>query len=554
MTQRFIMIILIIVIVMGGGFYAYNQLAPEEVKEAEGPVYSTKEVKKGDISVGVEANGRLNETHGGAIRVPGGGYGPSSVSYVIDKILVEDGDPVKKGQLLIKLKSTDLENKIESKQDELEIKKDQLSDMVGVPVDDIKSISPAKGITLKTPIKGRVTKLDVEEGDELELGYTVCRIVDDSKFEVRAKLTQVEISKVKEGQKVVLKFPYFSGFYDAKIKHINPNPMPSNEDDGFAKGFVYSVTIIGENPGLVQQGMDVRVGLPEEDGSTDRVNLFANTAKVDKFIEEKRVINRAEGIVTEVYIHNMDVVDEGDAIVSMAGADMQENIQEKMDEIREIETDLSTLNSKLEQLEIKASMDGVIGYLNKQEGDTINEREFIGSIFNTNKMMMWVQIDDVDILNVKQDAPVEITVDAVPGEKFEGKVEHVSTRGRDNNGITKFDVTIAVKGGPQLRPGMQANAFIDAGSAEDVLLVPLEGIFEEDGKPMVEILDKDGTVKLKRIELGLMNDRFAEVKKGVEEGDKIITGSSEDLLPSEHIKSDDPILPDSGDDSNEESE
>ena len=33
--------------------------------------------------------------------------------------------------------------------------------------------------------------------------------------------------------------------------------------------------------------------------------------------------------------------------------------------------------------------------------------------------------------------------------------------------------------------------------------------------------------------MGLMNDRYAEVKSGLEEGDMVITGSSRDLLPSE---------------------
>jgi hypothetical protein len=40
------------------------------------------------------------------------------------------------------------------------------------------------------------------------------------------------------------------------------------------------------------------------------------------------------------------------------------------------------------------------------------------------------------------------------------------------------------------------------------------------------------------VELGLMNDRFAEVKSGLAEGDLVITGSTADLLPSQTIKSD----------------
>jgi len=45
-----------------------------------------------------------------------------------------------------------------------------------------------------------------------------------------------------------------------------------------------------------------------------------------------------------------------------------------------------------------------------------------------------------------------------------------------------------------------------------------------------------------RVELGLMNDRYAEIKSGLEEGQLVVTGSSADVLPGQRIKSND-ILP-----------
>jgi HlyD family secretion protein len=148
----------------------------------------------------------------------------------------------------------------------------------------------------------------------------------------------------------------------------------------------------------------------------------------------------------------------------------------------------------------------------------------------------------------------KVSVDALPGETFEGEVMHVSTMGKDMKGITQFAVDIRVKGGPNLRPGMQAKAYIDAGSAENVILVPLEAIFEEDGIQKVEVLNPDGTTKAVAVKLGLMNDRAAEVKSGLKEGELVITGSSADLLPSQHIGTKDSIIPskDSNDDNNNE--
>jgi len=73
--------------------------------------------------------------------------------------------------------------------------------------------------------------------------------------------------------------------------------------------------------------------------------------------------------------------------------------------------------------------------------------------------------------------------------------------------------------------------------------VPLEAIFEEDGQSKVEILQPDGTTRVVPVQLGLMNDRVAEVKSGLEEGQLVITGSTADLLPSQRIQSQDALLP-----------
>lgn len=547
MSQKLIAIIIISTIVLGGGVYAFKQIMPDNSQATQGPVYATKEVIRDDITVGVSTTGMLNPTRGGGIRVPGDYRSDmASVQYVIEEILVEEGDEVIKDQTLVKLNSPDLENQIEEARTRLETKEEELSDMTGVPVDQLENINPAKGITLRAPTDGKVSRLDVVEGEEVPLGHIVARIVDDSRFKIRAKLTPAEFQMVSPGQTVSLSFPQFVGFTEAKIVDVNPNRIPNIDEDGTPKGYAYIIDIEGENPGLVQPLMDVHIILVREDGST---LTFSNTAQVEKFIKEERVINRAESFATEVYVYEMETVKKGDPIVSMTGTDVQRTLENSIDEILELRLKLRQLESTMEQMEVKATMDGVVASIQREEGETVRIGEWIGDIYNTSDMMVWAQVDDIDIVNVRQDAPVKVTVDAVPGETFEGKVTHVSPMGEKINNVTRFSINIEVKGGPKLRPGMQANAFIDGGSAENVLLIPIEAIFEEDGKAMVEVLDESGAVKLVNVRLGLMNDRYAEVLDGLEEGDLVITGSSADLLPSQQIKAKDTLLPEKSQDS-----
>jgi hypothetical protein len=254
------------------------------------------------------------------------------------------------------------------------------------------------------------------------------------------------------------------------------------------------------------------------------------------------------------HVREMQTVKEGDPIVSLSGSDVRKTIEEKLEKIREKESQLTELYTKAGQMEVKSPMDGVIASWDTQLGAQIRPGEWMGYVFNTGDMGMWVEVDDIDVLMIQQGSPVKVSVDALPGETFEGEVMHVSTMGKDMKGITQFAVDIRVKGGPNLRPGMQAKAYIDAGSAENVILVPLEAIFEEDGIQKVEVLNPDGTTKAVVVKLGLMNDRAAEVKSGLKEGELVITGSSADLLPSQHIGTKDTIIPskDSNDDNNNE--
>lgn len=555
LTKRLIMILVVIAIVIGGGYYAIKQLMPEKTEEVQGPIYSTFEVKKGDISAGVEVTGQLNPTQSGGIRAPGDMYAGSSVQYVIEEFLVGEGDEVAQGQVVARLLASEIDNKISDLTEQLDSQKKQLSQLTGLSIDEVDYIDSSKGIQIIAPISGRITNLDAKEGKELLQGQIVASIVDNSKFKVATKLTPTEFERVSEGQKVVLNFPYFEGTVEGTITDINTSAMPNDadEEDKFGTNFIYLATIEAINPGLIQTNMDVKIGLSYGDeNSPTNVSYFLHSGKVEGFVEEEKLIVPVKAVATQVHVKGMQEVKKGDVIITMSGSDVRDMIQEKVDKIRELNNEIRDYYGKLDQLEIKSPMDGIVAGIWRQPGETIRGGEWLGDVYNTSDMRIWAEVDDIDVLQIKQEAPVTITVDALPGEKFDGKVVRITTMGKDrNSGLTRFQVEIEVIGGPQLRPGMQARAKVDAGSAQDVLLIPLEAIFEEDSISKVEILGDDGIPKVVTVKLGLMNDRMAEVTEGLKEGDKVITGSTADLLPSQHIKSNDSILPSTGDDNNE---
>jgi len=554
MTRRVLAILAAIILVTSGGVYAYRKVLPASADD-QGASYATAEVRRGDLTVGVTARGVLNPSHGGSINTP---YprGPMPFefgwSFRVTEVYVKDGDPVVMGQPLLRLAADQVEPRIQQIEDELQQKRENLAERLGIPVSQIHDVNPARGITLRAPIDGRITGLDISEGTSIEQGRPVARIVDDSRWVMTAKLTPWEFSKVKQGDKMIVRFADFAGAVEAVAVKVNPNPVPERtstllEPRGQAQSgdedrvqFVYWVTLEGKNPGLVQTGMRAEIGIwPAGDDSSDlgdvatRATWLRYGATVDSYGKEELLISTATGIVSKVYLQEMEMVKAGDMVASLSGEETQRAIERDLEQIRQLESQLQALRSFTNDLTVTAPMDGTVAQIQVSTGQQIEPWQWLGSIYDPARMQMYVQVDDVDVLHVQPGASVQVRLDALPGEEFQGRVMNVSTSGRDMSGVAYFDVWIEVQGSSQVRPGMQAEAYIEAGNVKNVLLVPLEAIFQEGRDYFVEVLESDGTVRVVPVQIGLMGEYEAEVKSGLEEGQLVVTGSSRDLLPSQ---------------------
>ena len=124
-----------------------------------------------------------------------------------------------------------MQTQIDGKQAELAAERKSLAELMNVPVDQVDYIDPTRGITLYSPIAGRVTGLTVKEGDKLERGLIVARVVNDSKFRITAKLLPGELENVEVGDEVLLSFSDFSGYVRAKVVDINPNLITEKASD-----------------------------------------------------------------------------------------------------------------------------------------------------------------------------------------------------------------------------------------------------------------------------------------------------------------------------------
>lgn len=569
MYKKFISIAIVIGLVFFGGYLTAKWMIPDDSAASAGPRYSTKAVERGNIKQGVNVSGQLNGNWGGSISAPRP-EGIGELIYTVEEVFVEPNQMIKKGDNLVRLSAsnlgdviTELTDQIQAKQEDIQSKLTNLGKILNQNITNIGQVNAYDGIVFRAPIRGRITELNVEEGEKVE-NFNIATIVDDSMVKIPFKVNTYEYENLKEGQKVLLQYRKtteygsqlaFDGFYPGTVTKINKNKVPNGMT------YVHNGVIEADNPGLVQPGMTVSI-YTESNGTP--MTALSYAGEVASFVNEKKINysympggDSSNVVATEVFVSTNEFVEEGDILVKIAGSDVTQIIQQEVDAISNANEEINSIYKKIDKVSeltnkmmVTAPSDGMVSYLNYRVGDEIHASDSsdqwslqLMDMYNTDEMYIYTTVSDLDVLYISQDAPVTVTVDALPGEVFDGKVIRLDSYTDYRDGKTVYNVQIRVEGREGLRPGMNTNCFVDSGESLDTLLVPIEAVFEENGKQKVEILVGENQVEIVEIEAGLMNDMYVEVLSGLEEGQLVVTGSTKDLMPSQSVPENGSFLP-----------
>jgi multidrug efflux pump subunit AcrA (membrane-fusion protein) len=123
-------------------------------------------------------------------------------------------------------------------------------------------------------------------------------------------------------------------------------------------------------------------------------------------------------------------------------------------------------------------------------GDQVNPGSSIAEVIDISHLQIAAQVGETDRVNLKNGQPVEIKVDAIPGETFSGKVQRVggstSHEWWDDSAQHKFDVSIQIdKADLRLHPGFAVRMSILGDRLSHAVSIPGEAIFDHDGKKVV---------------------------------------------------------------------
>ncbi len=251
---------------------------------------------------------------------------------------------------------------------------------------------------------------------------------------------------------------------------------------------------------------------------------------------------------------------------------------------------LGRLNDVLHKTTYTAPINGVVTYIAVRVGENVvpgiqnATGSYLMTISDMSVVTSEVMVDETDIVSVKVGEGAEVTIDALPGQYFKGKVTEVGTQAvlrssglastqstTGNQEAKDFKVVVTLQNPPaSLRPGLSSTAKITTAQKKNVLTIPIQALAERTKKDLEEAAKENGqnsvtlaagrpapdaapgggtsssfieknpsiqgvfVIRNKRAQFvpvttGITGVTDIEVVSGLQEGDQIITGSYKTL-------------------------
>ena len=231
----------------------------------------------------------------------------------------------------------------------------------------------------------------------------------------------------------------------------------------------------------------------------------------------------------KVHARNGQIVKAGDPILEFEAGEallnamtMQLNFRAKLLELEDKKTQMQNLN-------VICPMDGVALERNISIGQQVDKGVKVTRVANYQHMNLMLRVDEMDVPKVQVGQEAKVMIWGPQGQQeVIATVDKIGSTGDLRDGYSSFNITLAVQNPGFLRPGMGGEAQIFVSKKEGALLCPVEALYKEEEKWFVDVKTGDEERTPVQIEVGLMNDMYAEVLSGLTEGQEVVVGMTKD--------------------------
>jgi len=274
------------------------------------------------------------------------------------------------------------------------------------------------------------------------------------------------------------------------------------------------------------------VKLPVQEGDIVKAGaLIAQLDLTEEEVQSQSVLEQSNATYTEAeknLTRMQDLFDKG----MIAQQDL--DVVRRTYEVAKSQYDAAKEDVKVKKdySVISAPFEGVVSRKFTEVGELLIPGKQIVTIVDPRHIYVLATIDEVDVGRLHLGQPVAITIDAFPGEKFQGTVKRISPIVSGGKLETRTaDVWIYFKEKQtRIKPGMSADIEILVATLQNVLSVPSQAVIEREGKKQVYKVEasvlkpgNSAVVRLRPIEIGETNWSFTQIIGGLNAGDYVVT-------------------------------
>jgi len=193
----------------------------------------------------------------------------------------------------------------------------------------------------------------------------------------------------------------------------------------------------------------------------------------------------------------------------------------KNQELSEYELQVKMARDNLENTILYAPVSGVVLDLSKKVGERITEDQDFATIHENNKVQATTDVIEYDISQIEVGQKVYVTVEALPDQKFVGRVSKINfLASEDSSGLVNYSVVVDIENpSPELKDGMTCVITFVRKEVQNCLIVPYEAVKMVSGKQIVMVVDENGQMSEREIKTGFTDGNSVEVLEGLKEGE-----------------------------------
>jgi len=258
--------------------------------------------------------------------------------------------------------------------------------------------------------------------------------------------------------------------------------------------------------------------------SLDATTLAQYKADVTVALNEVNTASSNLNAIVQSIPSQQATVDQAKASLALkqAGSTAQD-IAAQQAQVEQAQASVESVQAKLQNSQIVAPISGVITQMDAKVGQTASPNTPLVSIISQNGYEIDANIPETDIGKVAVGNTVDMTLDAFPGETFQGSVFYIDPAETITQGVVDYKIKVSFKNpDTRIKSGLTANLNIETRVRDNVLILPQYAILQNDQGTFVEVVENGKTVN-KPVTLGIQDQKGnVEITSGVTEGEQVM--------------------------------